>query len=182
MDADAAARGALAADAVVLETGIDAARAAPMPETGNGHAPTNTLGHVLDRAAFLSHAKRSRPLTRVELPWLDTAEQRGTHVYVRGLSANGRDAFDDRAYTVRPDRTIITHVEGLRALLVMLCTCDADGKRLFTEEDLPQLQELDAKTSDAIYTVASRASGLTQKDVDELIKNSGSAPGSDSQS
>lgn len=137
-------------------------------------APPRTLGQALDRFAFLSNAARSRPLVRVELPWLGD----GVHVFVRGLSSNGRDVFDDRAYTIRPDRTVITHVKGLRALLVMLCTCDADGRLLFTEDDLPQLQELDARTADAIYVPASRASGLTQKDVEELLKNSGIDPDS----
>jgi hypothetical protein len=144
----------------------------PLPAELAPATSARTLGAALDRMAFLSNAKRSRPLKRVDLPWLGD----GVHVFVRGLSANGRDAFDVRAFTVMPDRRVITNAKGLRALLVCLCTCDADGHLLFTEDDLPTLEEMDAQTADAIYLPASQASGLTQADVEELVKNSGIVP------
>lgn len=157
-------------DAVTVGNGPDAIDAAHESSATNG-AP-KTLGAALDRAAFLKHAKESRPLHRVDLP--DVGE--GAHVFVRGLSATGKDKFEDKVYTAGPGGKMVADITGVRALMVRLCTCGADGALLFTDEDLPALAELDAKTADAIYSAASRHSGLSQKDVEDILKNSGIIP------
>lgn len=126
-----------------------------------------TLGGLLDRAAFLAHAQRSRPVQRVDLPWIGP----DAHVLVRGMSANGKDRFEDDIYHVVAGK-VVAKAEGIRAITICLCLCDATGNQLCTLADLPAIQGLDGKTADAIYAVASRLSGMTQQDVDELVKNS----------
>lgn len=124
----------------------------------------------LARGELLAHITRvHNRLIPVPLPWVGA----GAGVYVRGLDATGKDLFEDRVYSVDPaTKKLKTKVDGIRALLICLCTCDEAGNPLFTEKDLPQLAHMDGKTADAIYAVASRESGFTQQDVDEMVKNS----------
>jgi hypothetical protein len=126
-----------------------------------------TLGGFLSRERMQAHAKVARPLERVALPWLGE----GTHIFVRGLSATGKDRFDDQVFAVKRGGELTVKVEGVRALLISLCACDAEGERVFTDKDVPMLETLDGKTADAIYVVAARLSNLTNKDVQEMVKN-----------
>lgn len=139
--------------------------------SNNGAAKPKTLGDVLTRDRMLAHAKTARPLIPVPLPWIGE----GAGVFVRGLGATGKDEFDDKVYGVEHGKLVV-HAKGVRALLISICTVDAEGKRIFSEEDVPALAELDGRTADAIYTVASRESNLTQADVDHIVKNSEGVP------
>lgn len=140
------------------------------PALANGEPKPKTLGAVLTRVRMMKHQKTARPLQRVELPWLDETPGEGTHMWVRGLSASGKDKFDDTIYSMKGG-TVAVKVVGVRALMIALCACDAEGKRIFSDEDVPMLEELDGKTADAIYVVAARESNLTQKDVEDAVKN-----------
>lgn len=154
-------------DTPLVGSGPDAIEAGNGDSSSNGEPARETLGGLLDRKAFLSHAKRSRPIERVDLPWIGP----NAHVLVRGMSANGKDRFEDDVYNVVGGK-VVAKAEGIRAITICLCLCDAKGNPLCTLEDLPAIQGLDGKTADAIYAVASRLSGMTQQDVDELVKNS----------
>jgi hypothetical protein len=136
-----------------------------------GDTPSNAAkpgGTLVTREAFLSRAKGkdARPVHRVELPWLGD----GMHVYVRGMGARQRDAFEDAITQVKNGKVIVTN-DNVRARVIVQCACDANGERIFEDSDENVVGELDARTADAIYAKASRISGITQQDVDELVKN-----------
>lgn len=90
-------------------------------------------------------------------------------VEVRGLTAAGRDEWEQRIYQSKGKT-----VRNVRASLVALCLFD-DGKPLFGSGDIELLGELPAQVIDGLYDVAARLSGLGSQDKDTIEKNSESA-------
>lgn len=124
---------------------------------------------LLDRDAILARRGRLR-YEDVPMPeWADEAGGDPPSVRVRGLSAIARDQFE-ATYLVRftaegkPDEGFVP--TNIRAPLVAHCCIDADGKLLFTESDVAELQQLDGAAIDKLYRVAARLSGLAKGDVD----------------
>ena len=94
----------------------------------------------------------------------------GGEVWVRGLSGAERDAYEasvlemkGRGYTIR--------LENARAKLASLAMCDEQGKRLFLDADVHALGGKSAAALNRVFEVASRLSGLGERDIEELAKN-----------
>lgn len=102
----------------------------------------------------------------------------GVTVYVRTLTGAERDAFEssilDAAGKVTRDNA--------RAKLVGRCVVDEAGGRVFDEADIAALGRKSASALDRLFSVASRLNGLSNKDVEELEKNSGTGPSAGSTS
>lgn len=91
-------------------------------------------------------------------------------VWVRTLFAGERDAFEQNTL-VKKGKTREANLLGLRARLVVATAQDEARNQLFTESDIPWLNNKSAKVLDRIFTVAQRLSGMTADDVEELVKN-----------
>lgn len=117
---------------------------------------------VLTRDAILA-ASDMPPIEAVHVPeW-------GGQVFVRPLTATERDQFERRVLQFKNGAK---GSQNLRSVLVAMAACDADGQRLFTDEDAVKLGAKCAAAMDRVYEVASRLSGLTGADTQELEKNS----------
>ncbi len=107
-------------------------------------------------------------------------EEWGGEVLIRGLTASERDEVEARLIQSNdPSR-----FDHWRAYLVSRCLVDEAGKRLFGDSDLATLGAKSGRVLDRLDGICRALSGITGADVDELLKNSGSAPsgasGSDS--
>ena len=97
----------------------------------------------------------------------------GGTVRVRGMSGADRDRFeasmmDDKMSGVSKDRALANY----RARLASACIVDADGKRIFrSDAEVKRLGEKSALALTRVVEVASRLSGLTETDQDELLGN-----------
>lgn len=119
--------------------------------------------NVLTRDLILSQKKLK--MQEVEVP-----EWEGS-VFVRELSGQERDEFEEGVYLQKGDKTT-TNFKNFRARLVVVSTCDAEGNRLFTPDDVEEVGRTSAAALERIYKVAEMLSGFRKKDVDELTKNS----------
>jgi hypothetical protein len=88
------------------------------------------------------------------------------------MTAAERDAFEGEI--VRGGK--VQH-DNLRARLLVRCLCDDAGARLFTDKDVAELGGKNAAVVDRLFSIAQTACGLSGKDVEQLAKNSGGAPG-----
>jgi len=100
----------------------------------------------------------------VEVPEWDVT------VYLRTLTGTERDAFEGglmkgKGKNRAPDLT------NLRARLVTLCAVDADGKRIFADDDIAALGAKAAAPLDRLFSAAQELNGLNEKDVKELEGN-----------
>jgi hypothetical protein len=94
-----------------------------------------------------------------------------TWVRVRGMTGKERDAFEASVVKQRGKNTEF-NMKDARAKLVVLCTVDENGDRIFTQADIPALTEKSSKALDRIFTVAQRLSGISKEDLNEMTKNS----------
>lgn len=96
---------------------------------------------------------------------------------VKALTGAERDAFEGSMVKFSGDgKSRSMNLTNIRAKLAALAICDESGQRLFTDADIQALAKKSAAALDRVFTVAQRLSGLTDGDVEELAKNSESAP------
>jgi len=93
----------------------------------------------------------------------------GGHVFVRGMTGEERDSFE-ASLVERRGKTRELNFKNMRAGLVARCVVDENGTRLFTDGDIAKLGQKSASALDRLYEVASRLSGIGEKDVEELVE------------
>lgn len=107
----------------------------------------------------------------------------GGKVRVKSLTASERDQFEDSILGAKAkDGTREVETKNLRAKLVAMSVVDKDGNRLFTHEDITALGAKNSAAIDRLFGIAQKLSGIGQKDIEELTKNSGTGHGAGSNS
>lgn len=116
----------------------------------------------LNRDAILS--AKDCELQPVEVP-----EWGGT-VYIQPLSGSERAEWE--SYVVS-----MTHKgkpmpgANLREVVLVKAIRDENGERMFTDEDIPALARKHGGVIDRLFDIASKSSGLDQKDIEVAEKN-----------
>lgn len=116
----------------------------------------------------------------IETEEVDVPEWGGM-VRVRGLNGQQRDRFE-ASLMERRGKRMVPNTENIRAKMVAWSVVDEKGERVFTEGDVWTLGEKSVAALNRIYEVASRLSGMTDEDVEELAENFGSRNGTGSSS
>jgi hypothetical protein len=111
---------------------------------------------------------------------VDVPEWHGT-VRVRALSGKERDAFEASLQQQR-GKDYVRNTANVRAKLVAKCLVGEDGERLFSENEVNALGAKSAAGLDRVFEVAAKLSRLSEEDIDELGKSSGSDQSEDSSS
>lgn len=87
----------------------------------------------------------------------------GGSVFVRTMTAGERDRFEGWSQGDKFDR--------FRAKLAVLTVVDAEGRRLFSDDDVDALAAKSTKALDRIAEAAFRMNRFTKEDVEALAKN-----------
>ena len=98
-------------------------------------------------------------------------------VYIKGLTGAERDSYEQSLFTVTESGKKVDvkmNRANVRAKLLVKTICDENGNRVFTDADVEALGAKSAAALDKLFEVAQRLSGLSDKDVEELEKNSNS--------
>jgi len=128
---------------------------------------------LLSREAIL--AANDLPTEDVEVPeW-------GGAVRVRTLTGAQRDAFEAEIVTTN-GRKVERNTYNIRAKLVAAAVVGEDGKLLFSRADVEALGAKSAAALDRVFDAASRLSGISDEDVQELAENLDGTPAGDSAS
>jgi hypothetical protein len=109
---------------------------------------------------------------------VDVPEWGGT-VYVRTMTGAERDLFESTLMKGEGKNRKVDSA-NIRARLSCLCLVDESGERLFSDDEAERLGKKSADVLDRVFSVAQRLNGLSEKDVEELAKNSAAAPSGDS--
>ena len=98
----------------------------------------------------------------------------GGTVLVKALTGKERDQFerDSMVFNQVQGKTKAEMKDNIRARLVAITVVDEKHSPLFKKADIEALGGKSAKAINKIYNVASKLSGITEDDVDELVKNS----------
>ena len=103
----------------------------------------------------------------------------GGSVRVRTVTAQEKDAWEESLQTGK-GRNIKLDLANVRAKLVALTVVDDDGNRLFTDKDVLALGRKGAKAMSRVYDAASKLNGISEEDLETIVKNSGQTPSDDS--
>lgn len=117
----------------------------------------------MDREAIREKIRAADDLPRQEV---EVAEW-GVTVWVRSMTGAERDRWDADLTTLGESRAL----ENIRARLVVLTTVDANGVRLFGDDDAEWLGAKGAGGLDRIFTAASKLNRLGRTDVEAAAKN-----------
>ncbi len=97
-------------------------------------------------------------------------ELRGS-VIVRGMTGIERDEWEMSCIRFN-GRNREFNGRNLRARLVVRCTFNEDGTRMFADEDAAQLGKIGAHVLQRLYDAVTRVSGVSDEDFQELEKHS----------
>lgn len=103
----------------------------------------------------------------------------GGAVFVRGMTGHERDKYESSLYQQRGKNQQL-NLRNARTKMVVLCTVDQEGKRIFDDKEIGRLSQKSARAIDRIFDLARELSGMTDEDIDELTKNSEEANFDDS--
>ena len=83
-------------------------------------------------------------------------------VWIRGLQADERDAYEQSLIETGPDgRSRVKRVQrNVRASLVVRCLVDEAGERLFKDNEVEAVGHVDASVIDKLWDVARKLSGM----------------------
>ena len=95
--------------------------------------------------------------------WNDT-------VYVRELDGEERNNYEAFLIEMANSPKKVHKMDEARARLVSLSVCDENGKRLFTEDDIPWLKRKNAKALMRIYGKAQKLSVISQAEIDRKVE------------
>lgn len=96
----------------------------------------------------------------------ETLEERG--FWIRTMSADERISLEI-AFT---DQDPSTEPRKFRTTVVVLCTVDADGEKIFSVDDAAEMLARAAGPFERLCTAICKLNGFTQKDVEDLEGNS----------
>lgn len=97
-------------------------------------------------------------------------------VYLRTLSGKETFQYQEMASKLGGDTITGDNATALFAGFAALVLGDKDGERVFTDEDAPALAEKSFAALDFIFQAGSEYNKLRVSDVNELEKNSETAP------
>lgn len=101
----------------------------------------------------------------------------GGQVFVRRLSGPERDDWELAQYALLDAKPGDKYAGGrnVRARLVVATACTEDGTALFTEADLPWLQEKAGAALGRVYEASRLHNGMTEEAMQELEGKAGAA-------
>ncbi len=102
-------------------------------------------------------------------------------VYVRSISAAERGLIEEGAAKFKENKgKADSFARTYTVKMASLAICDENGVRLFEDKDIALLQQKNAAPISRIAEIASRLSGFSKQDLEELEKNSSEAQPADS--
>ena len=106
----------------------------------------------------------------VVIEWCPVPEWGGGKggVYVRSLMGDELDDYQGSMLTKNGKGKQVVTYQNMRAKLVAKTACDKEGKRLFNDGQVPLLAKKNAAGLSRVFEVASRLSGLNEKDIKEM--------------
>lgn len=91
-------------------------------------------------------------------------------VYVRNMTGLERDQYEASLLENR-DKSTKERLSNVRASLVVVCTVDEQGNRIFNNEDRVLVGGKSANALDKIVAAAQKLNGLADSDVEEIAGN-----------
>ena len=100
-------------------------------------------------------------------------------VWIYGLTCGQKDEYEDTVMQFNAGSREVS-MSNARAVLMKMTVHDQHGRLLFSDKDMGRLGAVPSKIVDPILIVARKLSGMATGEIEELVKNSETAQGQDS--
>ena len=98
-------------------------------------------------------------------------ETEGGTIYVRGMTAKERSEYDAQFRLASGKTNRKKQLQARSLMLVQHCE-DENGNKLFTDDDIPALEQMPVSVVEPLVDAACVVSGMTSEEVDKSAKNS----------
>lgn len=95
----------------------------------------------------------------------------GRTLWVRSMSAHERDVFEVGCMGSGKSKDDPSRLIDIRAKFVAQVLCDADGKRIFSDADVPALSAKMVPEIDKVWEAGRKLNAITEDDLKELAGN-----------
>jgi len=95
----------------------------------------------------------------------------GCTVRLKAMTGEERDSFESSILRDRSDPSSGVDPRNFHAKFLVRILCDADGKRLFSDDDVELLSGKSASVLDRLYDVGASLAGLLPSDAERLAGN-----------
>lgn len=113
---------------------------------------------------------KSQILEAKDLPTKDVyVPEWGGTVRIKTMTALEKDQFEKTVFSSEGK----VNMEGMRAKLCAHTIIDENGQRLFSEFEIEKLGGKGSKALERVFTIAQELNGISNKDLKEMEKNSG---------
>ena len=116
--------------------------------------------------------KANLRLESVPIPEWDAPNEPPASVNVRNISATDRDSMEYEVEVAKREKLN----NNIRARLFVRVVCDAEGKRLYKDTDAAEVGTWDGKVLDRVWDAGWRLGRFSDKEKEELEKNSVPGP------
>jgi hypothetical protein len=99
----------------------------------------------------------------------------GGKVRVRALTGAQRDAYEE-SLVVTSGNSKKMNLANARAKMLVLAVVDAEGRQVFSADDVRALGRKSAAPIERIFDAARKLSGMSDEDIEKLTENFGSDP------
>ncbi len=125
-----------------------------------------TTNNFATKDQLLAAANGRRRFREVALP------VSGLTLRVRSLTEGEVSAYFAHVATAKSDAGRGKRIENATRRLFALCLVDGDGNRLLSDADSESMAGLDAADSQVLYDACATHAGISQRDIEDLVKNS----------
>lgn len=94
----------------------------------------------------------------------------GGSVFVRGMTGAERSRFE-QSITKIQGKNVSVNLDNVPVRITIMCAVDEAGQRLFSDDDMAELNAKSASALNRIMEVAMRLSGLSGAEIEAISKN-----------
>lgn len=105
----------------------------------------------------------------LDIELVQIPEMKGV-IYVRAITGEERDRFEE-SLVVGKGRKAQQSIVNMRAKLICLAACDAEGNSIFAPDAYKKIGKQPAIILERIFSVAARLAGFSTEDIEEMEKN-----------
>lgn len=129
---------------------------------------------LLGRQDFVGHQAKARRYQTFPLPWDSTRAVR-----LQSITAKEHAEFEIKALSKKGGLVKDRLIEAKRHLVAMTAV-DGSGNTYLTEDDVAAMETTDGRLVAFTYGKACEHCGITESEVEDLVKNSGAIESSSS--
>jgi hypothetical protein len=137
----------------------------------------STDQQLVGREDFLGAKAKARRFDLVECPWNPDKKMR-----LRSLTAKEIGQYETTTLNTKKGGLVTDRLIDAKRRLLIMTAVDGSGNPFLTMSDLTSMEDTDGMIINQAYKACAKHVGISEDEVEDLVKNSGAIGGGDSAS